>query len=184
MAKSLLARTWEQVVHTFTVGSTTAMAVAIVDGSGTQVTSFGGSGGTASTVGSAFPVTATAVGFLDASGNMAGANLDGSGNLKIAGSFSATPTKSATSTLTSVADSASSVTVLAANANRQGAIFYNDSTAAVFLKFGTTASSSSFTKKVLPSGDWDITSTFYTGKVDAIWVSAPGGAMRITELSA
>lgn len=49
----------------------------------------GGSGGTASTFGAAFPAVGTASGFIDASGNMAGANLDGSGNLKVAGSFSA-----------------------------------------------------------------------------------------------
>ncbi|HEY6249133.1 MAG TPA: hypothetical protein VI685_04185, partial [Candidatus Angelobacter sp.] len=40
-----------------------------------------GSGGTASGFGSAFPVTGTAGGFKDSNGNMAGANLDSSGNL-------------------------------------------------------------------------------------------------------
>lgn len=40
-----------------------------------------GSGGTASGFGSAFPATGTAGGFKDNNGNMAGANLDSSGNL-------------------------------------------------------------------------------------------------------
>ena len=47
------------------LGSQYAGTVAIVDGSGNQVTSFGGSGGTASNVGSAVPSTATATGYSD-----------------------------------------------------------------------------------------------------------------------
>lgn len=62
--------------------------VAIVDGSGTQVTSFGGTGGTSSSFGSAFPSTGTAAGAIDSGGNMAGLNLDASGNLKVSGSLS------------------------------------------------------------------------------------------------
>lgn len=62
--------------------------VAIVDGSGSQITSFGGTGGTSSSFGSVFPATGTAAGAIDASGNMAGLNLDGSGNLKVSGSLS------------------------------------------------------------------------------------------------
>jgi hypothetical protein len=46
-------------------GSERAISVQIVDGSGAQVTTFGGSGGTASTVGSATPSTATAIGGND-----------------------------------------------------------------------------------------------------------------------
>lgn len=48
-----------------TRGSERAISVQIVDGSGAQVTTFGGSGGTASTVGSATPSTATAIGGND-----------------------------------------------------------------------------------------------------------------------
>lgn len=47
------------------LGSQYAGTVAIVDGSGNQVTSFGGSGGTASNFGSAVPSTGTAAGFSD-----------------------------------------------------------------------------------------------------------------------
>jgi hypothetical protein len=46
-------------------GAERAVSVQIVDGSGNQVTTFGGSGGTASTVGSATPATATAIGGND-----------------------------------------------------------------------------------------------------------------------
>lgn len=55
-----------------TRGSERAMSVQIVDGSGAQVTSFGGSGGTASNFGSAFPTPGTAVGFSDGTNMVAG----------------------------------------------------------------------------------------------------------------
>lgn len=46
-------------------GSERALTVQLVDGSGTQITSFGGSGGTASNFGSAVPATGTAAGYSD-----------------------------------------------------------------------------------------------------------------------
>src|ERR1700728_4222330 len=49
----------------------------------------GSSGGTSSTFGAAFPATGTAAGFISSTGTMAGGNLDASGNLKVAGTFSA-----------------------------------------------------------------------------------------------
>jgi hypothetical protein len=42
-----------------------AMTVAIVDGSGNQITAFGGSGGTASNFGSTFPTSGTAIGLTN-----------------------------------------------------------------------------------------------------------------------
>ena len=54
------------------LGSQYTATVAIVDASGNQVTSFGGSGGTASNFTSAFPATGTAAGFSD------GTNMQGS----------------------------------------------------------------------------------------------------------
>lgn len=87
------------------------------------------------------------------------------------------------STLSSVSASASNVTLLSANTNRKGAIFYNDSTAICYLKFGTTASSTSFTIKMSAGSTMIIDSNpIYRGRVDAIWESATG-AMRITELT-
>jgi hypothetical protein len=55
-----------------TRGLERALSVQIVDGSGNQVTSFGGMGGTSSSVGSTFPSSATAIGFSDGT-NMQGA---------------------------------------------------------------------------------------------------------------
>lgn len=52
-------------VTSATRGSERALTVQLVDGSGAQITSFGGSGGTASNFGSATPATGTAAGFSD-----------------------------------------------------------------------------------------------------------------------
>lgn len=49
----------------FSVGSQFPQSVAIVDGSGNQITTFGGAGGTASNFAAAFPATGTAAGMSD-----------------------------------------------------------------------------------------------------------------------
>ncbi len=92
---------------------------------------------------------------------------------------------STTSTLSNVSDSASSVTVLASNAARLGFMLYNDSTSAANVKLGATASTSSFTKRMVPREEWSTAQLLvnYTGRIDAIWDTAPGGAMRVTELT-
>lgn len=87
----------------------------------------------------------------------------------------------ATSTVTSVNDNAASVTLLASAATRMSAEFTNDSGAIAYLKKGATASTTSYTKKMLPDETYKIDD--YTGVVDCIWASAPGGAMRITEVT-
>jgi hypothetical protein len=83
-------------------GSERAMTVQIVDGSGAQVTTFGGAGGTSSNVGSAVPSAATAAGFSD------GTNLriprvydgdSGAGTEYIAGVLLKTPASGGTADL-------------------------------------------------------------------------------------
>lgn len=86
-----------------------------------------------------------------------------------------------TATLSNVSSSASSVTVLAANSARVGGTIYNDSTQVVYLKFGATASTSSFTVKLAADTYYEIPGG-YTGIIDGIWASANGSA-RVTELT-
>lgn len=86
----------------------------------------------------------------------------------------------ATGTSTSVASSATNVTLLAANSARVGATIHNDSTAILYLKLGATASATSFTVK-MDAGDYFETPFGYTGIIDGIWASANGYA-RITEV--
>jgi hypothetical protein len=94
------------------------------------------------------------------------------------------PTSStvASGTLTNVAASATSVTCLASNAARLRGIIYNDSTSAtLYIKAGTTASTSSFTWLLLPGASLVLDSfPVYTGKLDCIWSAAVGNA-RVTE---
>lgn len=83
-------------------------------------------------------------------------------------------------TLANVASSASSVTVFAANGAARARTIYNDSTAVLYLKFGATASTTSYTVQ-LASGDYyEFPQPVYGGVVDGIWASA-NGAARTTE---
>lgn len=101
---------------------------------------------------------------------------DTSGNVSTKELRSATPSQS------SVAGSASSVSLLASNANRLGATVSNDSTAALYLKLGATASTTSYSIKMLQDDYYEVPYG-YTGAIDGIWASATGNA-RITELTA
>lgn len=86
-------------------------------------------------------------------------------------------------TLTSVNDSASSVTLLASNAARKGAIIVNDSAQTLYLKYGATASPTSVTYKIGPGVTWEMpVAPVYTGIIDGIWDADGAGAARITEL--
>jgi hypothetical protein len=90
----------------------------------------------------------------------------------------------ATATLSNVAASASSVTILAANTARKRVVIHNDSTATLLLKFGATASATSFTHKLLGGASYESPSNpIYTGRIDGIWSSATGSA-RVTEFTA
>ena len=87
-----------------------------------------------------------------------------------------------TSALTQVASSASSVTLLAANASRKNAIFYNASTAILYIALtSSAASTSAYTVQVAAGGNWSMP-VAWTGQITGIWASANGNAI-ITELS-
>lgn len=92
---------------------------------------------------------------------------------------------SSTGTITSVNDTDSSTTVLASNSSRLGAMFFNDSTASLYLKLGATASATSFTVLIPPQGYFELPANpaCYTGVIDGIWSSNASGAVRVTELT-
>lgn len=91
-----------------------------------------------------------------------------------------------TATLSSVNDTNISTTLLAANSARRGATIVNESTSTLYVKFGTTASATSYTVALPPMGT---TGAYYevpfgyTGKIDGIWSADASGAARITELT-
>jgi hypothetical protein len=120
----------------------------------------------------------TSAGVSLTNGQQVALQVDAVGNLKV----SSSEPSSASSAITSVAGSASSVSLLVSNAARKGFFIYNDSTKKMYLKFGATASATSFTVILQPDGFYEHSSVIYTGAIDAIWASAAGFA-RITELS-
>ncbi|HWA29098.1 MAG TPA: hypothetical protein VG734_25840 [Lacunisphaera sp.] len=87
-----------------------------------------------------------------------------------------------TGALSNVPSSATSGTMLASNPARRGAIVHNDSTATLYLKYGATASTNSYTVKILPDQSWEMPLPAYTGIIDGIWSAANGNA-RVTELT-
>lgn len=97
--------------------------------------------------------------------------------------MSKTKWKHATATThSSVAGSATSVSLLAANDNRVGIMFYNDSTQTLYIAFAATASATAFTKVLATNTSWEyLPDTPYVGAVSGIWASANGNA-RIAEI--
>lgn len=89
---------------------------------------------------------------------------------------------STTATLANISGATSSTTLIASNTARRGVICVNDSTATLYLKFGTTASTTSFTYKLAPGDTWELGQAIYIGIVTGIWDSATGSA-RCTELT-
>jgi hypothetical protein len=96
------------------------------------------------------------------------------------GRFGQKPSYPQVATTSTVAGSASSVQLLNNNGGRKGATIYNDSTALLYVKLGTTASTSDFTVKMQADQYYEVPFG-YTGKIDGIWASATGNA-RLTEL--
>lgn len=100
----------------------------------------------------------------------------------VSGTVSVTPTLASTSVVSSVAGSASNVSLLSSNSGRLGASFFNDSSATLYLKLGTTASTSSHTVQIVSKAFYEVPVPVYRGEIDGIWDSATG-AVRITEIT-
>lgn len=195
----VLRQVWDLALRNRTLTNTTALDVAIVDGSGNHVTSFGGSGGTSNADQSAFVVGTglgtPAMGLFESSptnvtdGKVGILGMTTDRKLKVSGSFSSTPITSATNTLTLVAENLASVTVLVSNSGRLNFYIYNGSDSACYIKLGAAASSTSFLRRMLP-GEKFSTSDLgvnWTGLIAAIWDTTPGtsaAAMLVNEQSA
>ena len=90
-----------------------------------------------------------------------------------------TTTRPTVATLANVASSATNVTLFAAASGTSGRIVYNDSTQVLYLTFGATASSSSYTVQLAAGAYYEFPQPVYDGQVDGIWASANGNA-RLT----
>lgn len=84
-----------------------------------------------------------------------------------------------TATLANVASSASNVTIFSASGTTSARTVYNDSTAVLYLKFGATASTTSYTVQLAAGAYYEFPQPVYAGQVDGIWAAA-NGAARVT----
>lgn len=90
--------------------------------------------------------------------------------------------QSSTANLANISATTSSVILLASNPNRKMAVVVNDSaTGTLFVKFGQTASASSYTYQLSPGSTLEFPTPTFTGRVDGVW-SAAIGAARVTEI--
>ena len=90
--------------------------------------------------------------------------------------------KVSTATLANVTASATTGTLKALNTSRLGLVVVNDADKALYVKYGATASLTSYTVKIAAGGYWEMPQPIYTGVVDGIWETSPTGSARITEL--
>lgn len=84
-----------------------------------------------------------------------------------------------TVTNANVSASATSTTLLAANAARVGATIWNDSAAYLYVKMGTTAAATDAVVKMSPGSYYEVPFG-YDGRIDGIWEAATGAA-RVAE---
>lgn len=90
------------------------------------------------------------------------------------------PVRSSAAFVGSVAASATNVTLFSANTARVGFAIYNDSTARCYIRFGATASTTTFTVALDAGGYYELVGHgVYAGQIDAIWATATGSA-RVT----
>jgi hypothetical protein len=94
--------------------------------------------------------------------------------------FNASTPKPSSASVTSVDDTASSTTLIAANESALERIVQNDSSSILYVKFGATASPTDYSVKLYTD---DVLTTSYTGRMDGIWSANSTGAAKITELT-
>lgn len=82
-------------------------------------------------------------------------------------------------TVASVNSSNSNVTLLASSSTRRGAAFHNNSVENCYLKFGATASATSYTVKMGPNAYYELPQPVYSGIIDGIWDNT-AGSMKVT----
>ena len=87
-----------------------------------------------------------------------------------------------TASTSSVVSSATNVTLLASNTSAVGRQAYNDSDKDLYLKYGVTATTSSYTVKIPAGWLYVFPAPVYTGQVDGIWAGGPTGSARMTEV--
>lgn len=91
--------------------------------------------------------------------------------------------RASSATTTLVNDNAANVTLLSLNTSRLGAAILNDSSATLYVKLGSVATTTDYTVSLTQNSYYEVPFG-YTGRIDGIWASDPNnGAARITELT-
>lgn len=93
------------------------------------------------------------------------------------------PSRPSSAALTQVAQSAVSVTILAANAARRSYKVFNNTSKELRLAYAATASATAFTILVPPKTLHEAFIDDYTGVISGIWAAAGGGDAQVTEIS-
>lgn len=105
-----------------------------------------------------------------------------SGTQQVTGTVFTSDLPTATSAVTRVpVNVTASTTLLSSNTARRGTVVYNESTGSLYVKFGTTATATSYTYRVASNQTLEL-EYGYNGRIDAILSSGSGNA-QITELS-
>ena len=86
------------------------------------------------------------------------------------------------SNVSTVAATAASANILAANANRRGALIFNNSTSVMNLLLDAGDAETSFSIAINPFSSFVLNDGDYVGEINAAWISATGNA-KVTEFT-
>lgn len=155
------------------------IVAATITPSGTQDVNVTKFGGTAFSLGQqlaavSLPVVLTAAQITSLTAPVLAAGTNAIGSVRV--------TPATASTLANVSSANTNTTLQASNASRRGLLIFNDSTAILYVKFGATATTISYTVQLAAGAYYEFPSPIYTGIVDGIWASANGSA-RMTEIT-
>lgn len=88
-----------------------------------------------------------------------------------------------TATIFNIARSTSSAVALAANANRKGCLFVNDTGAICYISYAATSSTTSYTFRLTSNAFYEMAHPTYTGVISVIFASGGANTLNITELT-
>lgn len=92
------------------------------------------------------------------------------------------PARATLASVNRVSASVTAVTLAAANTFRMGLYLFNDSTSEAFVKYGASASTTSFTIKMSAGSYYEMPAPINTLLISCVWATATG-AMQVTEAS-
>ena len=104
------------------------------------------------------------------------------GSITVSGSFTG-ESRPASGTHSLLAANTASAVFQVANLDRRGWTCYNDSTTPLFLKLGPSASTASFTVRLIKDAYYELPFPIYTGEITGFWAVSGSGNAKVTELT-